>query len=61
MLLLVQHRNKAALRLYEKMGYRAMPRTKEHGSQVCMRKHLFMPSAHTLQSMAPKVNFVSSQ
>ena len=58
MLLLVQVRNTAALRLYEKLGYTQMARTRNHGSQVCLKKQLFAPSVHTLRSVLPQLTTV---
>jgi GNAT superfamily N-acetyltransferase len=60
MILMVQKGNGAAQSLYEKMGYMRMERTQAHGSQICMRKHLFAPGMHNLQSMAPQHTVVST-
>jgi len=54
MLLLVQRSNQPALKLYTKMGYTQMERSKELGSQVCMRKHLFFAPP----SLVPPLTFV---
>ena len=59
MLLLVQKGNKAALNLYSKLGYEAMPRTSDHGNQVCLKKHLYL-NPHSLRSMAPQVTWVKA-
>ena len=57
MILIVKHKNDAAQRLYEKMGYKREPRVKEHGPEVCMRKHLYLGRG-ALHSMLPQVTFV---
>jgi len=57
MILMVQKSNKHALSLYKKMGYKQEERTKSHGSQICMRKHLFAPH-NLLHSMMPELQFV---
>lgn len=54
LLLMVHTQNVAALGLYKKLGYVAMPRTREHGKQVCLRKRLFAPTRHTLGALLPK-------
>ena len=43
MLLLVQAKNAAALKLYTKLGYRAMERTEEHGTQYALHGLLLQP------------------
>ena len=32
----------------------AMPRSVEHGSQVCLRKHLYAPTPRALRAMLPQ-------
>ena len=59
MILMVKKGNYAAQSLYEKMGYRKEPRTKDHGSEVCMRKHLYL-SMHSLPSMVPQLTFIDT-
>jgi len=54
MMLLVKERNAAALKLYQKMGYFRCKQTEYHGDQVCMRKHLFLPSLSNLVSLLPQ-------
>ena len=50
MLLMVQRKNKAALALYDKMGYkRVAAPTSYHGSQVCLRRYLYNPDMHTVR------------
>ena len=56
MLLLVQKGNHAALKLYEKQGYVRMERTKNHASQICLRKNLFAPQ--NLHTVLPKLTVV---
>ena len=58
LLLIVKSGNTAALRLYEKLGYTRHKVTKYHGKEVCMSRHLFMPNAHTLLSIAPQLTRV---
>ena len=53
-LLLVDQKNDAALTLYHKMGYRPRLVLAEHGHQLCMAKHLYLPSAANLLSLAPQ-------
>ena len=60
MLLLVQRQNWQALKLYEKMGYQTQPHTKEHGSQVALRKHLYL-SPHALPSMVPQTTWIDTE
>ena len=59
MLLMVKRSNEAALRLYEKLGYRRMPHSMYHGDEVCMRKCLFLPTRHTLRALMPQYNVVA--
>jgi len=54
MILMVKAHNHPAQRLYEKMGYVREPVSKEHGNQICMRRHLFSPDMHTLRSLLPQ-------
>ena len=57
MILIVRKGNANALRLYKKLGYKMMPVMKEHGGQVCMRKHLYL-NTQTLHSMLPSPTMV---
>ena len=52
--------NAKAQSLYQKVGYKMMPQLKEHGSQVCMRKHLYL-HPHNLGSFVPSLNFVENR
>lgn len=55
MLLMVQQKNKAALRCYAKVGYKPVAEpTKFHGTQVCLRRNLYSPDMHTVHSMGPQ-------
>lgn len=60
LILMVKCKNKAARQLYEKMGYRAEPHTKDHGNQLCMKRNLFTPDMHTLMALAPKHTVVDN-
>ena len=53
MLLMVNQKNAAALKLYTKLGYAPKPVLAEHGGQVCMSKHLYYPTVHNQRSMLP--------
>jgi len=54
MLLMVDQKNEAALKLYQKVGYRPKPVLPEHKHQVCMSKHLYMPSATNMRAILPQ-------
>ena len=60
MILIVAKGNAKAQSLYQKVGYKMMPQLKEHGSQVCMRKHLYL-NPHNLGSFVPSLNFVENR
>jgi len=58
MVLLVKRHNAPALKLYEKMGYTRCRVTPDHRDEVCMKKHLFLPTLHNALSMLPQYNMV---
>ena len=53
LVLMVKQNNAAALKLYGKMGYKAMPIHKEHGNEVCMKRNIFALDGHTMASLMP--------
>ncbi len=59
LLLVVNAQNLPAVRLYEKMGYTRTAGTHHTRSgDVCMRRNLFSPTSHTLQSLLPQFTTV---
>jgi len=52
--LMVDKKNTAARQLYEKMGYVVVGDSEYHGAQVCMCRHLYSPTQHTLASLMPQ-------
>ena len=61
MLLLVKYSNKKAQRLYQKVGYVALKRTKDHRDEVCMRKRLFLPTPSNLAKLLPMRTVVKTE
>ena len=58
LMLLVKRGNKPALKLYSKMGYETLPWTRDHGTDICMRRYVFKPDLHTFKSCLPQVQYV---
>jgi len=59
LVLIVKERNTAALKLYEKLGYKRHPQKPEHGPEVCMSRQLWQPNLHTLRSLLPLPTMVT--
>jgi len=48
----------SCVKLYSKMGYETLPWTRDHGTDICMRRYVFKPDLHTFKSCLPQVQYV---
>jgi GNAT superfamily N-acetyltransferase len=58
LMLMVDKSNMVARRLYKKMGYTVAAESRYHGAQICMHRHLYSPTRHTIESLLPHLTFV---